>query len=302
MTIKNTKRGPGRLSRLNQSLLGCALLCASQSGFAADCDPGAFNTTNTSTIISEIYRQGAMSGDCIGELFEIDSNTAELVFRTNTLNAVINEADSLADNYQGNGDEDLASLFYFVRGAYFVQSQHSSFTINASVGDDAADAIQQFVDNRNFKDANAGNAELLYNALVLIDSIGEHRQFYPMIKDWLSSWSQSYQNIDDMDLVIETVLYLLKREFRDNEDIMLDDPDVIYALEDYLDNSWMLGTDYEAQLAKGAALLGYFTTLEWYEQDNQIESTVDGALNRLFAKYSPTGSGKSLWGNAAGEA
>ncbi|MCJ8274519.1 MAG: collagenase, partial [Psychrosphaera sp.] len=101
---------------------------------------------------------------------------------------------------------------------------------------------------------------------------------------------------------IETVLYLLKREFRDNEDIMLDDPDVVYALEDYLDNSWMLGTDYEAQLAKGAALLGYFTTLEWYEQDNQIESTVDGALNRLFAKYSPTGSGKSLWGNAAGEA
>ena len=290
------------VGRFGQTLIGASLLLTSQAGMANECEPDAFNTTNTNTIISEIYRQGAMSGDCIGELFEIGATTAELVFRTNTLNAVISEAQTKARNYRGNGDEDLASLYYFVRGAYYVDSQYSSFNINASVVDDAGDAIEAFVDNSRFKDANDEHANLLYNALVLIDSIGEHARFYPVIKDWLSSWDQSYQNVEDMDLVIATVLYLLRREFSYNEHLLLNDPDVIHALEDFLDNDWMLGTDMEDEMAEGAALLGYFTTLEWYGSDNHIESTVDAALNRLFSRYSPTGSGKSLWGNAAGEA
>ncbi|MFT4926522.1 MAG: hypothetical protein ACI8WB_002620 [Phenylobacterium sp.] len=290
-------------SRLSQLIFAGLMTLGSTASYAADvCEPDAFNTTSATTVINEIYRQGVLSGDCIGELFEINSDTAQTVFRTNTLNAVIDAADDLALNYGGGGDDNLASLFYFLRGAYYVDSLYSGFSINTSVAGDAANAIDRFVDNRYFKSNSAGNAELVYNAIVLIDSIGEHRQFYPMIKDWLSSWSQSYQDTKDMDLVIETILYLLKREFRENEDLMLDDPAVINALEDFLDNSWMLGTELEPQLAKGANLLGYFTTLEWYKQDNKIEATVDNALNNLFVQYGPTSSGKSLWGNAAGEA
>lgn len=292
-----------KLTRLNQVMLTGVLMLSSPISFGADeCEPSAFNTTNTTTVINEITRQGAFSGDCIGELFEIDSTTAEIVFRQNTLNAVIDAADSLVSSYRGGGDDELANLLYFIRGAYFVQSQHSSFTIDSNVADDTADVIADFGNNSHFKDANDEHADLLYNALVLIDSIGEHRRFYSMIKGWLNSYNQSYQNIRDMDLVIETVLYLLKREFRDNEDLFLNDPTVIDALENYLDNSWMLGTELEAQLAVGAAQLGYFTTLEWYNEENQIESTVDAAINRLLAQYGPTGAGKSLWGNTAGEA
>ncbi len=289
--------------KLNQLMLAGVLTLGSNVSFAADeCQPEAFNTTNSATVIDEIYRQGVLSGDCIGELFEIDSNTAETVFRLNTLNAVISAADTLVGNYRGGGDDKLKNLFYFIRGAYFVQSQYSSFSIDASVADDTAEVIDDFSSNSHFKDAHDQHADLLYNAIVLIDSIGEHRRFYSMIKGWLNSYSQSYQNTKDMDLVIETVLYLLKREFRDNEDLFLNDPTVIDALEAYLNNSWMLGTEQEAQLAIGAGMLGYFTTLEWYNAENKIEATVDAAINRLLAKYGPTSSGKSLWGNAAGEA
>ncbi|MCW9017303.1 MAG: M9 family metallopeptidase, partial [Kangiellaceae bacterium] len=281
-----------------------ALLFLLFSQFSYACDPEAFITTNSDRIIEEIYAQGDLYGDCIGELFEVDADTAEIIFRTNTLLDVAEEANSLARNYNGGGNNNLRDLFYFLRGAYFVDSQYSSFSIDDSVYAASVTAIQTLVDNSYLYQANSSHADLLYNAIVVIDSIGAHSEFYSLMKDWITSWNQDYQNVEDMDLVISTFTYLLKRTISDydfEEEVLLNDPTIVYALNDYLDNSWMLGTEMEATLADGALLLGRLTALEWYGNANNIESHVDAALDDLFSRYSPTGTGKSLWGNAAGE-
>lgn len=261
---------------------------------AENCNLDAFNTSNSTTLISSIKSQGAT---CVNDLFSASSNIQATVFTSNHMHAVANHAKSLAQNYNGGGDADLEALFLYLRAGYFVEFYNDSVSFATWVKPAVKGAIDAFVNNSHFYDNNEAHAKTMAEVITTMDSSEQQDIYLSVAKTWLSRWNESYAAGWNMRNAVNGFFTLIFRGQWNNNFVanVGNDRQLVAILKEFAMSNYMLGTDAEFMVANAARELG---RLKSYT-GTAIQADVDAALKQIFSTYEMFGYGDVVWLGAA---
>ncbi|TMP28219.1 collagenase [Pseudoalteromonas rubra] len=269
-------------------------LASSQVDVASSCDLAAFANASASTIVAQVSGQGA---SCVNDLFSAPSDTQVATFTTAKMLAVAAQAKTLSVNYSGTGSADLEAFFLFIRAGFYVEFYNDSVTFDGSVQTAVKDALDAFVANSHFYDNNDAHGEVLSEVITTMDSSELQHVYLPVVKAWLSRWSESYATSWHMRGAVNGIFTVLFRGQWNSDFVALigKDAELVNLLANFTKQSWMLGSDAEFMIINAgrelARLKNYTGT--------SIQPAVDTALKSLFSTYQSYGYGDGIWLGAA---
>ncbi|WP_125717422.1 collagenase [Pseudoalteromonas rubra] len=261
---------------------------------ASSCDLAAFANASASTIVAQISGQGA---GCVNDLFSAPSDTQVATFTTAKMLAVATQAKTLSVAYTGTGSADLEALFLFIRAGFYVEFYNDSVSFDSSVQTAVKGALDAFVANSHFYDNNDAHGEVLGEVITTMDSSELQHVYLPVVKAWLSRWSESYADSWHMRGAVNGIFTILFRGQWNSDFVALvgSDAELVTLLANFTKQNWMLGSDAEFLIINAARELA---RLKNY-QGTPIQSAVDEALKSLFATYQSYGYGDGVWLGAA---
>ncbi|AZZ98105.1 collagenase [Pseudoalteromonas sp. R3] len=269
-------------------------LASSQVELASGCNLSGFANASASTIVAQITEQGA---SCVNDLFSAPSDTQVATFTTAKMLAVAAQAKTLSVNYSGTGSADLEAFFLFIRAGFYVEFYNDSVTFDGSVQTAVKGALDAFVANSHFYDNNDAHGEVLSEVITTMDSSELQHVYLPVVKAWLSRWSESYATSWHMRGAVNGIFTILFRGQWNSDFVALvgKDAELVSLLANFTKQSWMLGSDAEFMIINAgrelARLKNYTGT--------SIQPAVDTALKSLFSTYQSYGYGDGIWLGAA---
>lgn len=262
---------------------------------SATCDTSEFNTSNSAILINKIKSLG---DECVNELFNAPSNIQVAAFSSNNMIAVAEHVVGLSQAYAGNGDNDVESIFLYLRAGYFVEENNKGIKFNSQVQPAVKTAIDAFVVNSHFYNNNHGHGMVLGEVISTMDSADLQDVYLPVVKEWLSRWNESYAKEETMTAAVNNVFSIIWRGSQNDNFVALvsNDEELVSKLSSFTFKTWMLGTDAEYLLSNAAWQLG---ELKQYTGAS-IQPSVDKALRAIFdSSYQLSGYGSIVWLNAA---
>ncbi|MBX9400892.1 collagenase [Lysobacter sp. BMK333-48F3] len=135
---------------------------------------------------------------CVNTLFTVSRDDALSVFSNANMRTVADEIARLAPGYAGDNRQNILQLILFLRAGYYVQFkyQDDGFAwFSADVVRSARAALDALFGNNSLTtlETNA-NGEVLYDALVLIDSARENVGFLATARSVVANYDDAYDN------------------------------------------------------------------------------------------------------------
>ncbi|WP_448563403.1 collagenase [Thalassotalea ganghwensis] len=261
----------------------------------ASCDLDALMTSNTATLISELKTQGS---DCINSLFSASSDIQSGTYNSSNMTAVATHVQGLSQTYTGGGNDDIESLFLYLRAGFFVEFYNDAVTFQSSVKPAVQAAIDSFVNNANFYQNNDAHGKTLSEVIITMDSAELQDVYLPVVKEWLVRWDQSYADKWYMRNAVNGIFTILFRGQWNDKFVALvgNDTELVTRLKNFALKSWMLDSESEFIVANAARELGRLKTYS----GTAIQPSVDAALNEIFnSSYQLYGYGDAVWLGAA---
>ncbi|MEC4089354.1 collagenase [Pseudoalteromonas rubra] len=269
-------------------------MASQQVDLASGCDLTAFANASASTIVAQITGQGAT---CVNDLFSAPSATQVATFTSAKMLAAAQQATTLSGSYSGTGSSELEALFLFIRAGFYVEFYNDSVSFDPTVQSTVRVALDAFVNNRHFYDNNDAHGEVLSEVMTTMDSAELQHVYLPVVKAWLSRWSESYATSWHMRGAVNGIFTILFRGQWNSDFVTLvgKDTELVSLLANFTKQSWMVGSDAEFLIINAGRELA---RLKNY-QGTPIQSTVDTALKALFSTYQSYGYGDGIWLGAA---
>lgn len=259
------------------------------------CDMEQFATSNSTVLIDKIKSLGF---ECVNELFNTSSDIQVTAFSSDNMIAVANHVVPLSMYYMGGGDEDIESIFLYLRAGYFAEWNNNDISFNEKVQPTTKLAIDAFVNNCYFYDNDNEHGNVLREVLTTMASARLGDNYIPVVKEWLARWNPSYAENHNMEVAFNKIFTILWLDAGtdDFKKAVSDDEELVRLLSNFTFKRWMVDTDSEYLLSNAALHLGY---LKQYE-GSSIQGSVDKALNDIFnSSYELYGYGDTIWLSAA---
>ncbi|WP_226661651.1 M9 family metallopeptidase [Microbulbifer aggregans] len=264
----------------------------------ATCDAAGYAQYSGQTLVDHIL---ASETSCINDLYEGNS-TSFASFTQQKMITVATAAENMAESFDISAeDSSINKLFYFLRTGYYIEYYYpDDVSFNTSVQNAVVDALDAFTANPDFYAVSDTAGDATIDAIVLIDSAQENTRYLPVVKRWLQDWDQDAASYSRMRASVNGIFTVLFRGHYSSDfiDQTSSDTQLIQLLGDFARSDWMLDTDAQFMQENAARELTRFLQYE----TAPIYDTVVAETNQLLNRYSMTGTGKSVWIAAAGNA
>ena len=235
--------------------------------------------------------------ECVNRLFQDAPGSIRFAaFCAQNMIDVATAVVPLATGYDATNASNLTELFVFLRAGFFVAfyepddldwSGHTE-----AIGRAAAAALDAFVDNRHFFDETGEHADVLSEAVFLMDAAEQQARYLPTAKSWLRRWGPHLGD-SNFDAVIFGYQFLLFRGHQRQafRDATATDIELMHLLRDLALEDWMLDTSVEYLAGNAGQELSRFLAY----RDAPVYPEAQAGVKRILDRYDSIGEGRSVW-------
>ncbi|KHT44014.1 collagenase [Vibrio sinaloensis] len=278
------------VSPFNALSAGTSALQGPEVSSALPCDVNAFNTSNSSTLITQITGQGAQ---CVNELFSASSDIQRVAFSSSNMYQVAKHTSSLSRSYRGGGSDDLEALFLYLRAGYYAEFYDNSINFASWVQPAVKEAVDSFVNSGSFYENSDPHGKVLGEVITTMDSAGLQHDYLGVVTEWLNRWDRSYaQNWYMRNAVNGVFTVLFGGQWNDQFVSQIgSQTGLVEALSQFALNRNSIGQADEFMTANAGRELGRLTQYK----NTSIAPSVVGKLRQIFDQYQMYGYGDSVW-------
>ncbi|MFF2660383.1 collagenase [Kitasatospora sp. NPDC058032] len=202
---------------------------------AAACNPASFARTGAALV--RLVK--AASYDCVDGLFRIPTEYAAGAFRESQMLTVIDALRESARTYQGNDNDHITQLMYYVQAGYSVQWTKADVVgsydkLPAKI----SEAVHAFFANPRSLDATAANAVPLERAAVLADVPRRPGDYVDVVKQILNAYQPEAWDKANLLRAVNPVTLVLYRGVNSEDPAfraaVVADPGVLDALNGFI--------------------------------------------------------------------
>jgi len=238
------------------------------------------------------------TGNCIDQLFNVEGTDAKAIFGESNMIAIANMLRSKSANYAGDNSDNVAQLIYFLRAGLYVAYYNADDVgqYSSNVKQSISDALDSFFGTSKAFNKNDANAEVLREAITLIDSTELNARFIWVVKRMLSDFDDTSAQSWYMISATNNIFTVLFRGHQNADFVaaVTADTSMIDALYSfYNSNADLVGTGSAYILENSVKELGRF--LQYDAQRNYVA----GRIKTVFTRFTMTGDAAALWLGAA---
>lgn len=131
--------------------------------------------------------------DCISDLYRENDATAVAAYQASNVADVANLAKAMAASYDSTTGSEMLNLFYFLRGAFYIEYYNDDLTY----GDDTAshavrDLLVEYAKNPNVADTSSSQGNTLAEFFIAWDSSGSYYESVDAITAYLEAFSPEH--------------------------------------------------------------------------------------------------------------
>ncbi|WP_313810792.1 M9 family metallopeptidase [Glutamicibacter sp.] len=260
-------------------------------GAAGACDSGAIANQSGSGLVQAVKEADF---NCVNSLFNATGATAKDLFNQADMLTVAQAFMDDAANYDGSNSASTLQLVLYLRAGYFVQFYQSDTVggygpeLKALVGD----ALEKFFANPKSKALNEDSAQVLGEAVTLIDSSENNARFLSVLVDLLQGFNAEREASWNFRNATNNVFTVLFRghQFDGFSEAVAANPQVLDTLHKFaVDHLDLMGTESDFLVANSGRELARFLG------DEQLKPTVKPKVIDLLSRTSMTGDTAKLW-------
>lgn len=152
------------------------------------CNPGELGNLSGAALVQAVK---AADMERINSLFNATGNTARDLFNQANMLTVAQAFKTDAQNYNGSNSQSTMQLVLFLRAGYYVQFYQSSTVGNygTQLKSTVGDALERFFANPKSMTVNEDSAQVLSEAVTLIDSSENNSRFLGVLVDLLEDFN-----------------------------------------------------------------------------------------------------------------
>jgi hypothetical protein len=186
----------------------------------------------------------------VSPIYNISGPDATQIYSEANMLAIANAINARASSYTGTDETGLQSLFYFLRGSFYVSFSHPDDvpTYSDAVKATIKTALRTFFDNSNSWIASEANGGVLKEALINVDSAGLGADFNDITIRVLTEYNEDWKASFNMNAAANSVFTTLFRAQWDDamKEIFIADDNILDVLYNFQNsNRDMIGTDAE---------------------------------------------------------
>ncbi|MDX1280407.1 collagenase [Shewanella colwelliana] len=145
----------------------------------------------TGQALYDFVRQAEFS--CISELYSKNDATSIAAYQAQNVIDVANLAKANAATYDSTSGSEMLNLFYFLRGAFYIEYYNDGLTYNDTLPADALrDLLIEYSKNPAMSDTGAMQGNTLQEFFISWDSADSFYEAVPAITAYLNGFSESH--------------------------------------------------------------------------------------------------------------
>ena len=258
---------------------------------AGACNPGELGNLSGSALVQAVK---AADMECINSLFNATGNTARDLFNQADMLTVAQAFKTDAQNYNGSNSQSTMQLVLFLRAGYYVQFYQSSTVGNygTQLKSTVGDALEKFFANPTSMTVNEDSAQVLSEAVTLIDSSENNARFLGVLADLLEDFNAQREASWNFRNATNNVFTVLFRghQFDDFSAAVVANPQILDTLHQFAaDHMDMMGGDSDFLVANAGRELARFLG------DSQLKAAAKPKVIDLLSRTSMTGDTAKLW-------
>lgn len=265
----------------------------------AVCDMDGYAQKSGQALVEHIL---ASDNSCINNLYTGNPTSFASFTRQKMIDAASAAAQMAGSYTAATGDSSINKLYYFLRTGYYIEYNYPDDIqpFNPDVQNAVTSALDAFVSNGDFYTASDSHGQAITDAIVLMDSAGEQHRYLPVVKEWLSRWSQVHAQHSNMRKAVNGIFTTLFRGHWNNAFLQATSTDqqLMQRLGSFARSDWMLGSGAQFMQENAARELSRFLQYTSAPVYPVVKSEVAAVLER----YSMTGTGSRVWLLVAGNA
>lgn len=263
----------------------------SSTGAAGECDAGAIANQSGSSLVQAVK---AADFNCVNSLFNATGTTAKDLFNQADMLTVAQAFKDDAAKFDGSNSASTLQLVLYLRAGYFVQFYQAETVgsygpeLKALVGD----ALQAFFANPKSMTLNEDSAQILGEAVTLIDSSENNARFLGVLVDLLEGFNAEREASWNFRNATNNVFTVLFRghQFDGFSEAVAANPQILSTLHDFaVEHLDLMGTDSDFLVANAGRELARFLG------DEQLKQTVKPKVIELLSRTQMTGDTAKLW-------
>ena len=139
----------------------------------------------------DFVKQAELS--CISELYSRNDDISVAVYQTANVVSVANQAKSIAATYDSRNGDEMRNLFYFLRGAFYIEFYNDNLTYSDTRAADAVyGALQEYTKNPHLFDLSQSSGDTLTEFFSSWASASHILESVPVITDYLQRFNAEY--------------------------------------------------------------------------------------------------------------
>jgi len=230
----------------------------------------------------------------VSPVYNISGPDATALFSEANMLAIANAINSRAPSYTGEDTTGLEALFYFFRGAYYVQYAHPADIgeYTPAVKATIKTALRAFFNNSSAWLASETNGSVLKEALITVDSAGLGADFNDVTLRVLSEYNADWESSFNMNAAANAIFTTIFRAQWDTDmrALYATDHAILTALNNFQSSKrHLIGTGADYVLNNAARELSRLYHIP--EMEAQVKVLVKGILDTT----SKNDNTKSLW-------
>ncbi|WP_057831929.1 collagenase [Colwellia sp. TT2012] len=237
----------------------------------------------------------------VSPIFNISGSEATQIYSEANMLAIANAIITRAPSYTGEDTSGLESLFYFFRGAFYVQFSYPNDIPDYSVAVKSTikTALRAFFNNSNAWVASEANGSVLKEALITVDSSSLGAAFNDITVRVLNQYNTQWETSFNMNAAANSVFTTIWRSLWDVElrALYATDHTILTALNNFqASKRHLIGTDEEYIVTNAARELSRLYHIP--EMKSQVKVIVKSIIDSTSKNDQTIG----LWLAAAGMA
>ncbi|MCG9739249.1 M9 family metallopeptidase [Shewanella insulae] len=247
----------------------------------------------------DFVRQAEFS--CISELYSRNDATAVKVYQADNVVAVANLAKATAASYDSSTGSELFNLFYFLRGAFYIEYYNDDLSYGDSRASDAMrELLLEYAKNPAFNSLSDMQGNTLQEYFIAWDSSYNYYDSVAVITDYLNQFSEQHLASWYHRSALTKALTTL---YRGNWDEKYTKASMEYdalraALLKVATSDYIINSEYAFESSDAFHEFGRFYEYQAYwKLPDSLKTALNSGVQQYMAKFSRL---SKQWADAAG--
>lgn len=291
MDMKLVEKSQKDAQKLEKKAKSSAGPESSDGSAGAACNPGKLGKLRGSSLLRAVK---AADTECINSLFNATGNTARDLFNQADMLTVARAFKTDARKYNGRNVQSTLKLVLFLRAGYYAQFYQSSAIGNygTRLKSMVGDGLEKFFANSKSMTVNEDSAQVLSEAVTLIDSSENNARFLGVLVDLLEDFNAQREASWNFRNATNNVFTVLFRghQFDEFSAAVVANPQILDTLHQFaVDHKDLMGNDSDFLVANAGRELARFLG------DSQLKAAAKPKVIDLLSRTSMTGDTAKLW-------